>query len=159
MAKFRVELGAETDLLDEHQLRHHLDQMFRSWRTEILRGQKFVRFRAQATVAADGSLLMVPSFDNILGPKESVVWSVKGIAVTGLTGSQFVDMTINGHDFVRSFALPTAGDIASEKFGSNELVLYDSDTLNFTATGLTAAAVIVVTGRAAEVPIELVGRL
>lgn len=159
MGKFRLTPNAEIDMLDENQLNAALDRVVRSWRAEILRGVKYLRFRASGTVAADGTLVIKPSFDNTLGPRQSNVWSVKGIAVTGLTTTQYVDAWINGNDAVRSFGLPTAGDIASEKFGSNELVLYDGDHLEFTATGLTASANIVVLGRAAEMPIELLGRL
>lgn len=159
MAKVRLELGSEADLLDEHQLNAALDRVFRSWAVEMMRSVKYIRFRGSSTVDSSGNLLINPSFDNVLGPKNSTVWSVKGIALTGITGTQFVDMRINAGDAVRPFSLPSVGDIAFEKFGSNELVLYDSDHLEFYGSSLTAGAVVVVTGRAEEIPITQIGRL
>jgi|ERR1700743_721897 len=159
MAKTVLQLGQEIETLTPAEFRRHLDEILRSWRVELGRAGKFPRFHASATVAGDGSVAIVPGQDNRLGPDPSIVWSVKGIAVTGLSTGEAVDMTINGNTPVRTFAAPTVGKISSEKFGSDELVLYDSDHLEFAGTALTSGEIIVVSGRVHEVPIELVRTL
>ncbi len=157
MAKFKLMAGGDIETLTSKEIQPMLDQLLVSWRTEMLRSGKYRPFYAQTTVSA-GTADIRTGGDNTLGPSPGMVWSVKSITVAGLASGDF--LTLYSHsDPICNLPYPTAGNLAYQRFGSNELVLTSGGTLRLSGSGLTATGQINVYGRCYEVPYELLSRL
>ena len=158
MAKYKLTGGGEFETTTPEELSRALNDFGRDWVQEAAKGPRFIRFSAYATVDSAGVVeiggLLKP--DDRTGPDQSLMWSVKRIAISNLEANKTVDMYINGQNFA---TLVKAGITGYEKFGSNELVLQPSERLYLTGSTMTAARSIYLSGAALELPASMAHRL
>jgi hypothetical protein len=162
MPKFQITPGASMETLSQEELDTTLSKHLRAWQIAARQGKEYKRFIGSANSDATGALDLRHGGDNIMGPDQSFVWSVKSVTFVGLLVNQFVSLFVNG-DPVCDITLPVVGTgvgtYGYAKFGSNELVLNGGDTLRVVGAGLTASSPFRVFGRAAQVSQELIGKL
>lgn len=162
--KFKMSAGAEFDVLTQHELDKSLQQLMLDWRREVERGPKHIRFSANGVVTDNGALTIGGDTQSEttgrLGPEQSMVWSVKRWAITGLA--------VNGGDSLTAYIntdQPNTlikGDVTGyDRFGSDELVLNGGDRLLFVGSELiaTAGTRVFLSGAAWELPATLAYRL
>lgn len=150
-AKFQV--GAEIDFLSPGEL-HEALEPFRQWRQELKRGPKFGRFYGADTIGDtpdEGTVVIGGDVgDAHIGPREGFLWSVIGIAVTGINPiAESVAVYVNevAPSTVQVPVLST-----SHEFACRGLVLHDDEKLVIHAAGLVSTGTVTVTGRYREVP-------
>jgi len=152
MAKFKIQAGAELDLLTPKELKDELAAAMKSWRAEMARGGVFKQLQLSGTTTAGGELLMGGDLvEQGAGPGPGFMWSVRRLNVVGMADGDTVTLYINDanpRSAVRSFtaAAPYYG------FHPNELVLKSSDRLVVAGSSLPVTTEFVVTGGVKEVP-------
>jgi hypothetical protein len=93
MAKVKLELGAELDLLNKHELGDTIDAKVDAWQRYKARGLKRQPFQSNAQVAGaalligDSSIPQGQAGARILGPNEGWAWKVTRISVTGFAAA------------------------------------------------------------------------
>ena len=161
MAEVKLAAGAKLDVLNRHELKTVLEAARRDWFSQVSRGDRYRRFSAVGTVAADGvagSLVIggAEAADAGLGPAEGFVWDVRRLAVFGLGANDTVKLFVND-DGPSSGVHPSVSGFLP--FDQAQLVMYPGDVLLVKGTGLTATGNITVTGQARELPMPLAYRL
>lgn len=150
MAKFKINAGAEIDVLTEKELSSALDKMSSSWMAEVTKGFKYRRFLGVATIAA-ASVSITEGQDNILGPGAGLMWAVNSLVVGGLAVADSVDVLINDSDPVATFTRAAGtGNYVRQSFGQTDLVLNPNDYLSLVGSGLTAVGQVKLYGRCTE---------
>jgi hypothetical protein len=160
MAKFKIQAGAELDVLTHDELKTALSAFTATWHQEVARGDRFRDIRATGTIAATAvSIGGDKDTGNNLGPSAGFVWSVQRLAVVAGTVDDVAKLTLFKNDNgPGSQVKPVLATYNS--FGPRELVLYPGDVLlveNFSALG--GSGNITLTGSVREVPIALAWRL
>jgi len=161
--KVKLSAGNELDILNKDELSHALEAFRLDWQVEATIGPKVVRFGSNAVVTAAGGLSLGGNGASLvsgrLGPAQSMVWSVKRVAVTGLkTPGDSLALYVNT-DQPGNLVHPSVTGYLP--FGSDQLVLMPDDTLLFTGAALLAPAgsQIYVSGQAWELPVTMMYRL
>lgn len=155
--KFKLQAGAEFDMLTPKEMREGLESFARDWMVEAAKGPRSIRFSSNGTVDAAGDLLIGGDSGvevGRVGPDQNMLWSVKRISFVGLADGETVSICIGGLSHVVN---PTAG--VYSKFGSDELVLLPGDKLAIIGTSLTAAERVLMYGSAFEMPVQQMYRL
>jgi hypothetical protein len=148
--KFKIAGGAEFETLTKHEL----EETLHAWTVELGRGTKYRRIGGQAAVNGGALSIGGPAGGpgtGEMGPSDGFVWSVRRLAVVGLTGTDAVSLYTNEAQplsLVRTLSAPW-----SYEWGSGVWVLYPGDAiLVAAASGLAATGTIIVTGQVEEVP-------
>lgn len=156
MAKVRLELGAELDLLNKDEmasvLGHH-----GSWEREAAFGLRQQDLPVMAGTAAGGVLNLgadQPSGTQC-GPKAGWYWAVHRISIDGLASGDAMKV----YKDTRFVATITQASGSFATFGKNGLVLKDGESLLVKGTGLTATGLISVYGEATTTPGPLMWKL
>ena len=160
MAKFLIDFGLEVDLLTKGELdqalRAHQDAMV----SAFLRGIKHLRLpRLRGTAVA--GVLALGTLPPQAGPGSGFAWSIRRLAVTGLTSGATPDVVAFYRNGTNSDLLwQLNGNDPFEKFGHGQIVLGGGDTLVCGNVGTFAATgVITVSGEVSEVPEEMLGKI
>jgi hypothetical protein len=152
MAKFRIQAGAELDLLTPKEFKDELGAAFKSWREEMARGGVFKQLQLSGTTDAAGALVMGGDLvEQGAGPGPGFMWSVRRLYVYGMADGDTVTVYINDAN-PRSAVCPITAALPYRGFHPNELVLKGSDRLVIAGSSLPIATEFVVTGAVKEVP-------
>lgn len=158
MAEFKMTAGGVFHTLTKDELDHSL----KSFMVQNAVGARPVRFAAQGTVIADGTLSIggaVTLVGGTLGPAAGFHWIVNRVAVriNGVAASYSIFInSAQPQDLVRDVTTTANGYVA---FGRPDLVLAGDDSLVITASGATSGQIAVVTGQAIEVPSTLLWKV
>lgn len=155
MAVAEFKAGGKFNFLSPDELNEGLRKLFEDWRVEAAKGPKPILFSGVGTVDANSNLIIGgDSRDNRgrMGPEQSMYWSVKRIALSGLdpnvdTPPLYIDNASPGR-------LVRPAITGPERFGSDELILAPGQQLLVAAANLVApvGTRVFVAGAAFEVP-------
>lgn len=154
MAKVRLEVGAELDLLSPRELDETIGKHASIWQ-EAARGLKHLGLpTARGTVSA-GNVTLGAGLDTgdgvYLGPREGFWWRVIRVSVDGLAAGDLVKLYkggIQGSRFVAGI-FQANGSVFTPSRG---LILKPGDNLQLTGSGLSATGTITMSGEAIEAP-------
>jgi hypothetical protein len=158
MAKVRLELGAEFDLLTKSEMADVLAG-HGTWEREAAFGLKDIRLPRMTGVIDGGDVAIggdaAPGVAPC-GPRQGWCWKVERISVSGIAGTSDF-LTIWQGD-------PSAGDyvttIGSGAYHPGKgLILHPGEYITLAGTGLTSTGALTVTGRATQVPAPLIWKL
>jgi hypothetical protein len=165
MAKVKLELGAELDILDHRQLDHSLDR-FAGMIREEARGMKYRRIPQLAGQAVAGVLDIGGDSPAgwsgaKVGPASGFAWEISLITVAGMTAGGSPDI-VNLYIIGAGSAIPWwqfNGNNFAYTFGKGQLVLLPGETLRLASVGTFAATgTITLTGSVrAQMPAEKLG--
>lgn len=161
MAKFKLQAGAELDLLTKGEISEALSDA-QAREDARLAGVKPLRFMLTGVPAGGAITLGDPSTGNpggqIVGPEQGYVQTISHIAVEGLTAGATPDL-INVFRNNR-IIWQLNGNAFFENWGRGQIFLNPGEALYF-KSGATFAATgtIVAHGTMWNVPAELVGKL
>lgn len=160
--KFKITAGAEIDVLTKPEL----DSVLRSWGEEFVRGRRYRKLSASGTVTAAGTVSIGgEDASGAMGPDAGFVWSVKRLIVSGFANGNLLTLWINEASpstLIESGITGTTVDptrAQALRWGSNQLVMEAGERLLITGTGLSAGAIITVTGQTLEAPAAYVALL
>lgn len=158
--KFKMDFGAEIDVLTKDELDQSLAAAARVW-YERYRGVKLRRIPLLTAVPAGGA---VNSAGGVAcGPEQGYAWTLRELNVEGLTAGTTPDVVniyrgssqragtilwqLNGNQFLQTF-------------GRGEKILFPGETLYFASLGTFAATgTITLSGTVVEVPAERMAEL
>lgn len=153
MAKFKIEAGAELDVLTKDEMGATL----RGWLQESVRGVKFVSIVAEtaktgATFTIGGN---VAEPQGTLGPTDGFLWSVMSVNVNG-PGVAAADTFViyDGDTSGTRVRVPTLTN-AGRSFQKGEFVMLGPRKIRVTGASTGAGTEIFVAGMAIEVPLQL----
>lgn len=157
--KFKLQAGAELDILSAPEVR----QILGSWFTEVTRGIKFRQFSGRAALAGGVWTIGGNATDNrqdVLGPEPGLLWAVTRIAVSGngfVPGTDAFSVYI---DEVTPSKLIESGLTRGARWDVPIVQLNGGErlTLSGVGTGVNGTDV-VVSGQAVEVPAQLAWQL
>lgn len=158
--KFMLDMQSEIDILTQGELDDSLAKSHDDLARALIRGVKWMRLPRLIGQAAD-SALVLGTQDTTTGPKSGFAWSLRRLAVSGLTSGDTPDVVA----FYRGSSNNPAvwqvdGNFPFAKFGRGEFVLSPDDTLVVASVGTFAATgPVIVTGELTEVPAEMLGKL
>jgi hypothetical protein len=156
----RLELGATIDTLTRTEvsgaLAEHAQEIYR----QQARGCKYMRMPpAQAQIS--NSTFSLDGSRYGLGPREGFVWSLRRLAVSGLTAGttpDVVNLYRNGTSGLPIWQLN--GNNWGATFGKCEFLLLGGETLSIASLGtVTATGQVTLTGDLLEVPAEEIYKL
>jgi hypothetical protein len=155
MAKVRLELGAELDLLNKDELSDALAK-HDAWLHDAAFGVRQQDLPRMYGIPSDGSLAL--GYDQpdgtYCGPRPGWRWAVHRISVDGLASGDQVKI-YNQTKFV-GWVDYQPGFIT---FGKGQLTLKEGDYLRVTGASLTATGQIEVFGEAVSAPSEMMWKL
>lgn len=163
--KFKIQAGAELDLLTKGEMSEALETFRQAWVTEIARGDRYRRFSGQAAISAGSFTIGGPDGgpDRAdFGPRDGYVWSVKRLAVALGDGTPLDPTMENLAIYINEVSpanLVHPVFVDYQPFGSDELVLYPGDELVIAGSSLSSTGYLTVTGQAREIPMQLAWRL
>jgi hypothetical protein len=166
MAKVKLQAGAEFDLLNKAEAHDAMRGALKDWQVEAVRGARSVLFSAAGTITAAGTVTIggndsVTGQQGEMGPGPGFVWSVKRIAVRGISATTETLSLFVGT--ASPFTLVTDGITSSlagsPRFGSDSLVVVGPQRLLLTGTALTSTGQVTVSGQAFEMPIGMMWKL
>ncbi|SRR6266568_1344899 len=161
--KFKLNAGAEFDILTQDELAKSLKRFAQDWQVEAARGPKVVDWWGSGTVTAAGALTiggatMDPASGH-MGPDPSMIWSVKRWNVQSLVGNgdslhAWVDVANPNRSIID-------GVSGYNRFGSDELIVRGGSRILFTGATLATpvGTVVTVAGSAWELPATMMYRL
>ena len=157
MAKFRLQAGAEFDLLTKPEL----DDALKTWdemQVARLRAITDIRLPLIMGKAAGGALTLGgDSGQQLVTPESGYIWSIRHLVIEGLTAGASPD-TVN---IVRNGRIvwQLNGNQFAQTWGRGEMILNAGETLAYQSVGtFSAAGTIIVHGLAWQVPAQLKGR-
>lgn len=160
MAKFLLDFQTEIEVVTPGELGKALQSHGDAMVSAFLRGikhMKLPRLRGQAATGVLTLGIQPPES----GPASGFAWSVRRLAVTGLTAGVTPDVVgfyRNGN--LSDLLWQLTGNSPVEKFGHGQIVLNGGDTLVCANIGTFAATgVITVSGEVSEVPEEMLGKI
>jgi hypothetical protein len=160
MAKVKLEIGAELDLLAPKDLRAELDQSAAGWFRELARGLKVIRFPQPLTATVSGGAVTIGAEQPDappLGPRQGFVWMIQRISVWGDQSTDDI-LLYRGSDSANQFIARISLATGIFTPGSKALLLHPGEQLLFTGTGLTSTS-ITVNGEAIEAPGPMIWKL
>lgn len=150
--KVRLQAGVDIDLLNKQELIEALVDFRKSWVAELARGVQFPRFSLSGTVDGSGVLEFGGATgSDRSGPDNGMVWSIRRLAVTGVTGTQTVSVFVNSsspHDLL----VPGITLATPILLPENTCILRTGDHLVVAGSSLTNGAKVTLSGHAKEVP-------
>ena len=156
MAKFKIQAGAEIDVLTENEMRKGLKDFAASWMAETTRGDKYRRFSTFADISG-AEVTIGAGAQPRIGPAEGFIWAVKRIALTNYDPSaETLALYLNSTE---SSAVVHPSLVVYNAFDSTQLVMYPGDTLVVYGSSLSSTGRVWLTGQARELPIGLAWRL
>lgn len=159
MAKFKLDFGADVELLTKDEVDDSIGRLPGGIWGEYARGLKHLDLPVLSGVVAGGVLLLGGSDvagQNRCGPRQGFFWRVTRISVYGLAAGDVVQL-YKGDAVPGRFV--TAISAAAPSFTPSHGLLLKSDNhLVVDGTGLTATRV-TVTGEVIEAPAEQVFKL
>lgn len=161
--KFKLQAGAELEMLTKAELREELAEAMTAWRQEIARGVRFRKFSASG-VRTGGTWAIGGDVGNNdtaqLGPQSGFVWALTRLIVSGggiVAGTDawqaYLDVT------TPSRLLASTTNSNGVSFDPGAVVLVSGETLAFTGVGTGAGTDVTVAGHAVELPIGLAWHL
>ncbi|HEY2089896.1 MAG TPA: hypothetical protein VGH54_28230 [Mycobacterium sp.] len=169
MARVKLELGAELDMLTKPELDESLTEAAKLVREQV-RGVKYRRLPQLAGIAS-GGVLDIGGDANAggtswngqpVGPDQGWAWEIRLLGVAGLTTGATPDI-VNIYIRGAGSALPwwqLNGNNFSYTFGKGALVLLPGETLRMASTGTFAATgTVTLFGSATQLPAEQLGKL
>lgn len=165
MAKAKLELGVELDLLSAPEFRQGLDHLHNGLMREMARGLKPIRLAPiQLTTAASqipGGVISVggdtPNAQQF-GPKEGYIWAVRRISFFGTVAADSISIWRGDPANRGNFVQNLTGVVGIATFPKGALTLHPGETLAFSGTGLTSTE-ISISCEAIEAPAEMVYKL
>lgn len=148
------------DLLTDRELKetlgHHFDSVVRDW----VRGIKYIRLPLLAGFADGSGNLALGVSMTTNAPNQGYAWSVKRLAVSGLTAGVTPDVVnvFRGGDS-NNPVWQLNGNNFAYTFGKLDLVLLAGENLFLTGASLASTSRITLTGDCIEVPQEMLGKL
>lgn len=158
MAKFKIQAGAEIDLISKKEMEEALKSLA-SWMVEASIGARYTRVHSTGLIAA-GSMDFGSegSAGQILAPPPGFIWDVRRLRITGLDAADVAKIHIG--DANPSTLIATSADIAGDCFlWAEQVILYPGDSLRIVGSGLTATGTITAAGMVRELPMSLAWRL
>lgn len=160
MAKFLLDFQTEIELVTPGELTKALQSHQDAMVSAFLRGikhMKLPRLRGEASAGVLELGVAPPQS----GPSSGFAWSVRRLAVTGLTSGVTPDVVgIYRNGNTSDLLWQLDGNKPVEKFGHGQIVLNGGDTLVAANIGtFTATGVITVSGEVSEVPEEMLGKI
>lgn len=163
MAKMRLELGAEIDIMSPDDM----DGLMEKQRA-IEDARERTRFagmswsklpKLQGT--ASGGVLLLGQGANVAGPRDGYIWALRRIVISGLTSGSTPDIVNMYADTPQSDVLwQFNGNNFGYTFGKFEMTLLGGQTLIFQSVGTFAATgQITVSGEYIQVPTVMIGKL
>lgn len=161
MAKVKLELGAELDMLTKGELDHSLAHQD-DWQRHAAQGMRHMDLPIlKGTIAGAAITLDVNQTDPlVVGPAQGFYWKVTRVSVEGLAAADQVQLYKGGAALgTGRFVCWIAGRPGVYNPGSGGFILKPGDTIGITGTGLTATGEIRVTGEAISVPGPLMWKI
>jgi hypothetical protein len=157
--KFKIQAGAEFDVLTQSELRETLD----GWYVEISRGIKFRKFSAQGNVSAGAWAIGGQAADNDkdpLGPAPGFVWAITRVAISGNGVVPGTDLYAVYVDEVTPTKLVTSGLTRGQIYDVGVLVLNGGERLALAGVGTGGTGTdVTLSGQAVELPVQLAWQL
>lgn len=155
--KFVLDFQSEIDILTKGELDDSLTAARDGYVRALLRGIKWMRLPILRGRASGGALVLGAQ-DDTVGPAAGFAWSIRRIAVAGLSSGDVAGMYRNSNVNPAMWQVDDSFPFA--KFGRGEMVLTGSDELVVASIGtFGATGTIQVTGELLEVPMEMLGKL
>jgi hypothetical protein len=165
MAKIKLDVGAELDILTKGELDDSLEkQAIRQGEIAeyaAIKGRKYARMPRLAAPVVNAAVTLGGHVTGPVGPKQSFAWSIRRLACNGLaTGGtpDILNIYRNGTNLEPVWQLN--GNNFAYTFGRLELLLLPGETLmaaNFGA--LAATGTITLTADYVSVPVDKIGEL
>lgn len=163
MAKFKLQAGAEIDVITAKEMKAALTEARRSWMQEMATGVTFPRIMASGTIAgaacdfgADG-----PASDALM-PAPGFLWDVRRLRINGLAANETGVISIYLNDASPSSLICSTADLAAgvRLFTfAEQLIVSPGEALRVVGTSLTSTGTVTLTGQVRELPITLGWRL
>lgn len=155
--KFKINAGAELDLLTRDEMRDELAGFAANWRAETIKGDRYKRIYGYGTPATGavefgGDL----AGGEQLGPAQGFVWDVRRLGLLGHDPAADVLRVFINAPEIGNCVIPVMGRY--QGFNRAELVLYPGDLLLVSGTTAATDRVSLV-GQVRELPIGLAWRL
>ncbi len=153
--KFKIQAGAELDLLTAGEVRGELDRFAANWRAEVARGIRYRRFSIFGDTDGSGVLALGESGDQRAGPSTGFCWLLKRLSVGG-------GYTPASQSIAFYHSSPNPSSLIDPDLGAvqdYEEFFAPGETLVFAGTSLTASTRIWVTGQVLEAPEALAWKL
>lgn len=147
--KTRLGANVELDVLNQHELRAHLDAQTTSWFQERARGETTERFDATGTVVTGAVTIPAVGDKQKLGPQKGFLWKVERITADGLGSGDVLFVYRNSVQPRNKIGYITAA--SSFPIGGKPPILRGDEKLVITGASLTATGDITINGEAAEV--------
>lgn len=158
--KFRLDFQSEVDILTQGELDDSLKRANDAAARALLRAVNWRRLPRLIGQAADSALALGVQ-DATSGPDSGFRWSIRRLAVAGLTSGATPDTVA----FYRNSPNNPAewqvdGNFPFARFGKAEFTLDGGETLVVASVGTFAStSTVIVTGEISEVPAEMYGKL
>lgn len=157
--KFKINAGAEIDVITKGEMDDALKNFGTSWVQELARGDRYRDIRGAGTITATAVSIGGDRDDVNLGPSQGYVWSVKRLAVIASTVDDVAKLTLFKNDNAPSSTVKPIL-LTYNTFDANELVLYPGDKLLVeSSAALGGSGNITITGQVRELPVALAWRL
>lgn len=154
--KFKLQAGAELDLITEHEMRGVLAD----WMAEITRGVKFRQFSARADVSGGvWTITQDRNNSDVLGPAGGMIWAVTRIAVAGNGFVAGTDTFSVYTDEITPSKLIESGLTRGARWTPPVVTLNGSEKLALSGVGTGAGTDVTVSGQAIELPLQLAWQL
>lgn len=148
MAVFELKAGKKADMLNQEELKHHLDQQTVSWFQEMARGMSTARFGAFVT-PSQGMVLIPGPGGSPIGPEVGFCWAVQRITAHGLGENDVLTVYRNSPTPTNMLGVITAA--RSLHPGSKGAILRGDERLYILGSGLVSTDEISVNGESLEV--------
>lgn len=155
--KFVLDFQSEIDILTKDELDDSLAAARDGYVRALLRGIKWMRLPILRGTAQGGALVLGAQ-DATVGPESGFAWSLRRIAVAGLSSGDVVGIYRNSSNNPPMWQVDDSFPFA--KFGLGEMVLTGGDEMVVASIGaFGATGTIQVTGELLEVPMEMLPKL
>lgn len=157
MAKFKINAGAEINVLDKDELRGELAHARASWVSEVAKGVRWKRASMWGTSDGAGLVTIGESGDNQLGPGEGFVWRIRRLSISGYdpVAPSLQSLALyQGSANASAIIVPKLGTYNTQM----DEVLMPKDTLVVAGTAAISTKVWV-TVQVTEAPVALLWRL
>lgn len=161
MAKVKLELGAELDLLNRDELAAELSESGK-WQRQAAMGLRHIDLPIMSGKVSGAAITLGAdqTDGSFVGPQSGFYWKVTRVSVEGLAANDQVKLYKGGSGLgVGRFVAWIAFQPGVYTPGSQGLILKPGDTLAISGTGLAATGEIRVTGEAITVPGPLMWKL
>jgi hypothetical protein len=170
MAKVKLDVGATVDFLNKDEMSELMAkdrELALVQEHERFKGLKFIRMPRLYATPSNGTVRLgeawggQPYTDQIMGPNQGFVWSIRRLVVTGLgtgTSPDIINFYRNGISGEVIWQLN--GNSFGQTFGKTEMMLLPDERLIAQSVGsMTSTQQIVISGDAVEVPALMIGKL